>query len=261
MAQVGIYETYPMQVVPPHNHTTINEGNVLNIDNIINYNTANFSTEVFPDVPSVQADHFSTAILDPKWTPFHPGGGLVTTLNRHHLIYTNTGDGAGNILRGHFQVCPAGDFTMLAKVDTIMCPMAATWSAGIALFEDAVLNPNTCKIITLWIEHSGAGFVMYLFYWTDYQTWSAQAATLVHINELPRYLRIRRIGAGQHFDWSLDGVGWYPLFVDLGGWFAPKEMGLIQRNASVATTGRALFDWFYYHPANVLISPVGSSFK
>jgi hypothetical protein len=139
--------------------------------------------------------------------------------------------------------------------------MAPTFSAGIALFEDAVLNPNTCKVVTFWIEHSGAGWVLYLFYWTDYLTWNASIQNLVFINNLPRYLRIRKIAASQSFEWSSDGVNWFSLFVDAPGWFVPKEMGLIQRNAAVATRGIALYDWFYYHPADVLISPVGSSFK
>jgi hypothetical protein len=73
----------------------------------------------------------------------------------------------------------------------------------------------------------------------------------------PPYLRIRRNGTTLYFDFGYDGVHWFNQYTTTQR-FAPAEMGLIIWSNHLADhTGYTLFDWFYYHGADSLVSPVG----
>jgi hypothetical protein len=126
----------------------------------------------------------------------------------------------------------------------------------VALYEDATNNPNTCKIYAWMTELSTTPPMTRVTKLNNYASWGSNPSDRTHTYYPPNYLRIRRNGTTLHFDHSIDGVHWLEQYSE-AQWFAPAEMGLIIWNYSPATTGIALFDWFYYHGADVLVSPVG----
>jgi hypothetical protein len=210
--------------------------------------------DAFPTSPTSQSDHFDNASLDVKWTAWQAGGNLTVAEADHFLKYTNTGDNAYT-WRGHFQALPTGDFTIILKVD-LMFPSTNYLSVGLALYEDAAANPNTSDVIAYTSETATASMMTRVTKLNAYNSFNSSPSDRVHSIYLPPYLRIRRATTTLYFDYSIDGVQWLQQYT-VAQPFVPKEMGLIIMNYANAVTGIALLDWFYYHGANVLVSPVG----
>lgn len=206
------------------------------------------------DTPSALDDHFDDdAILESGsiWTGFQLGAKITQTEADHHLIHYRESESATK-WRGIFQPIPdwAGDFTIACKFSMIGRHQDEH-SFGIALFEDAANNPDTCDMIVHlvnwtggWLYHPIIGrwnqwdnFNGNYFDWTPNHIWHSG----------PHYLRIRKYGDDLYYDFSLDGVGWWQLYTHSHP-FDCAEFGLVSACAASGGPYYVYFyvDWFKY---------------
>lgn len=196
-----------------------------------------------PTTPSALDDEFDDGALNAKWTVFQSTG--LTTTEGDHLLKLSSATHAGDRYQGYFQTLPAGDFTIVTKVGLETARVNYSY-IGLALFEDAVNNPNTCNLITTLVTYGSTLQYMQIVRYTQYDTWSATpifvADTAIFISS---YIRIRRNGTTLYYDFSTDGVTFLRIGTD-AQWFNPAQVGVVINNGNTGLTINGYFDFFRY---------------
>lgn len=200
-----------------------------------------------PDKPPATAhakdDEFDNASLDAKWTQFQNTGLTLTEAN--HLLGITGATHAGDRVQGIFQAVPAGDWTIVTRV-SLHAPVADFALAGIALFEDATNNPNTCDIYTFWLAYKTASAYRFVeaVRWNQFDSWnSSLVARDLHFGFGHQYLKIVKSGTTYAFWLSSDGIGWGRAYSGTLA-FAPAEFGLVVNNSNTGVDVSAYFDFF-----------------
>jgi hypothetical protein len=202
-----------------------------------------WTPDAFPAGAAAQCDHFDDASIDAKWLNFHTGGNQTITEADHHLKFVQAGDNGAFYCRGKYQLLPAGDFTIIAKIGGTFS-FVNYFELGIMFTQDATNNPNTCDIFTLGYQFEiGASSVRYQ-QWNDWQALVTNAGIFA-LSPPPAYLRVRRSGTTLYWDMSHNGHLWVAPWASSGQIFVPDGFGLYTSNYS-AVSYTAWFDFIFY---------------
>jgi hypothetical protein len=144
------------------------------------------------------------------WTEWDVGGRITPNEGAYgvKLPWTASHDE----LSGIYRAVPAGDFTLVTKVQMSTSAVGGTVEAGFMLAEDLGANPSTADIQTFEIR-TDAGTGPFYFLSQRWTAYNAISSTTFQTNFTPGvsltyYLRLRRISTTYYFDTSEDGFSW-----------------------------------------------------
>jgi len=211
---------------------------------------------------SDRSDHFDDDAFDAaKWTKFQDAN-LTWTEEKARLELKNTGD-ALVAQRGFFHTVDSGSFTVTAKIGVgSIGPITAGdfIRAGIAIFEDATNNPNTCDLVVsqLYAMPSGTVWLLHTLLYTDYDTQSTiiESANKYYLINV-MYLRCTWDETDLKFFVSTDGITWLQLCKYTPA-FTPAEFGIAVGTRDSLFIGVSNIYWITYHDSDLGIAPCGS---
>ena len=212
---------------------------------------------------SDRSDHFDDDSFDiAKWTKFQDTN-LTWTEEKARLELKNTGDAAVT-QRGFFHTVDSGSFTITAKIGVGSIGEIAAGDftrAGIAVFEDATNNPNTCDLVVSQLTAMPAGTVwlLHTLLFTDYDTQSTtiEAANKYYLINV-MYLRCTWDETNLKFYVSTDGITWLQL-CQYNPSFTPAEFGICVGTRDSVFVGVSNIYWITYHDSDLAGAPCGSA--
>jgi|WetSurSiteA1Bulk_404760.scaffolds.fasta_scaffold00434_18 hypothetical protein len=209
-----------------------------------------WTPDAFIASPAAQSDHFDDASLAAKWTEWDPGG-LLSISEADSFAKLAITNNAAEKWSGMYQTCPAGDFTIIAKLNILHNAGANYVLGALALFKEAIANPSTTDFYSYYTTSGANGAVgLTIQAWNQWDafggnTWNPSGSYWAN----PQYLRIRRNGTTWYFDWSPDGLTWALGYSMAQAW-APDSFGIIGTNYNSGGAASVWSDWFSYEAAD-----------
>lgn len=183
-----------------------------------------FSPDVPPGSPSALDDRFPGSSLDGKWTTVdNNAGGVFTAAVNDGLLLRHNPNSFGKIAT-LLQAIPGGvtDFTVACQCVASAESAQYGW-AGICMTDGATTASKLIMVANQGRELLGQGVSMEVQYFTDYNTFNTQLASITHAAPF-KYFSIRRVSSTYYVGFSRDGIAWAERTITPA--FTPTHLGI-----------------------------------
>lgn len=203
---------------------------------------AQYFPDAIPASPNGNDDEFNDNSVGGAWTEWDPGSDVTVTEDANGLLLTSTNTGSVS-WGGVYRALPAGDWSIIAKLDLTGSVLSHQASAGIVITQDIATNPTTADVESLELQISGSTISARLI------TWSAYNAFNSIIKSFPwgvpyAYLRVRRSSTTYSFDVSSDGISWITLKSGALDITTPTHIGLAVNSESTPDNWKSRFRFY-----------------
>ena len=215
------------------------------------------TTLYMPDAPPASAgaddDEFADAAgagVPSGWTEVDHGT-TTTVSEEEYGLKLLQATHAGDSVAGVYKAIPAGDFSIVTKVQLSGLAEANFVVGGLALFQDA--TSATGDIATHTLHQDATATAINVETWTAYNAFGASVQQVIWSTDggpTHVYLRIRRTGTTYAFDFSTDGVAFQRLHSGTLS-FTPAHYGLVVNNVASGQNVAAIFPFFRYVASDV----------
>lgn len=202
-----------------------------------------------PTAPSAYDDEYNS--VSGLWTPYQAGDSVQSIADS--LLKIVQTSQSGYKLSGIFQALPVGNWAIVTRL-ALISVLANYVEGGLALFEDATNNPNTCKVATFSLYNNGSGSGNRSSAgeeWTNHTTYSsalsAYDSSVIASQAETGFTWLKIVKTGSNYDMSLStdtgAVLWKARRSGTIS-FTPVEVGLFLYNNGTGASATLLVDCF-----------------